>query len=233
MGCASPVAFQHRRHRRARDLGDPDARHAARPSRRRLRSDHHNASPRLRPPRRRASATDSTGRSSSPSTSATTPTPPCSSDSAPPLPQTRESAPSHRPSSTPPATRGSSRRSRPPNPKTRRPATSSTDSATTCSRPPPRAPEPKRSSADPPPDSSISPTRSPHGCPVHRGGRRAVVPVVDDRVPLDPRPAQGSDHEPVVDRRRLRRDRRRVPMGMGRDRSSGSTKPSRSHRSCR
>ena len=52
----------------------------------------------------------------------------------------------------------------------------------------------------------------------------AVVPAVDDRVPLDPRPAQGRAVEPVVDRRRLRRRRRRVPVGLGPHRSSDSTK---------
>ena len=50
---------------------------------------------------------------------------------------------------------------------------------------------------------------------VHRRNRGDVVPAADDRVPLDPRPAQGRPDEPAVDRRRLRRDRRRVPVGLG------------------
>ncbi len=50
---------------------------------------------------------------------------------------------------------------------------------------------------------------------VHPGRRDAVVPPADDRVPIGARPAQGGDHEPAVDRRRLRRDRRRVPVGLG------------------
>ena len=50
---------------------------------------------------------------------------------------------------------------------------------------------------------------------LHRRSRRDVVPPADDRVPLGPRAAQGRTHEPAVDRRRLRRARRRVPVGLG------------------
>ena len=50
---------------------------------------------------------------------------------------------------------------------------------------------------------------------VHRGDRGDVVRAADDRVPLDPRAAEGGADEPAVDRRRLRRDRRRVPVGLG------------------
>ncbi len=50
---------------------------------------------------------------------------------------------------------------------------------------------------------------------VHRRRRGDVVPAADDRVPVDPRPAQGRPHEPAVDRRRLRRARRGVPVGLG------------------
>ena len=53
------------------------------------------------------------------------------------------------------------------------------------------------------------------------------------RVPVDPRAAQGRDHEPAVDRRRLRRGRRRVPVGLGQGGWSASPRPSRSCRSCR
>ena len=42
----------------------------------------------------------------------------------------------------------------------------------------------------------------------------AVVPAADGRVPVAARAAQGRDHEPAVDRRRLRRDRRPVPVGL-------------------
>ena len=57
----------------------------------------------------------------------------------------------------------------------------------------------------------------------HRlGGARRVHPA-DDGVPLDPRPAQGRDHEPALDRCGVRRDRRRLPMGLGQgpDRAGG------------
>ena len=50
---------------------------------------------------------------------------------------------------------------------------------------------------------------------VHRRRRAAVVPAPDDRVPLGARAAEGRDHEPAVDRCRLRRDRRHVPVGLG------------------
>ena len=46
-----------------------------------------------------------------------------------------------------------------------------------------------------------------------RGARR--VPAADGGVPLDPRAAQGRDHEPAVDRCRVRRHRRGVPVGLG------------------
>ena len=42
----------------------------------------------------------------------------------------------------------------------------------------------------------------------------AVVPAADGRVPVAARAAQGRDHEPAVDRRRLRRGRRPVPVGL-------------------
>ena len=68
---------------------------------------------------------------------------------------------------------------------------------------------------------------------LHRRRRGDVVPPADDRVPVDPRPAQGRPHEPAVDRRRLRRARRRVPVGLGRIDSSGCTARCRSTRSSR
>ena len=50
---------------------------------------------------------------------------------------------------------------------------------------------------------------------VHRRHRRPVVPAAGGRVPLDPRAAQGRADEPAVDRRRLRRRRGGVPVGLG------------------
>ena len=50
---------------------------------------------------------------------------------------------------------------------------------------------------------------------LHAGGRRPVVRAADDRLPVGLRAAQGGDHEPAVDRCRLRRDHRRVPVGLG------------------
>ena len=60
--------------------------------------------------------------------------------------------------------------------------------------------------------------RRPHHRPppdVHRRDRRAVLRPADDRVPIDPRPTQGRAHEPAVDRSRLRRARRGLPVGLG------------------
>ena len=49
---------------------------------------------------------------------------------------------------------------------------------------------------------------------VHRAGAAAVVPAAHGRVPEPAGAAQGRDHEPAVDRRGVRRDRRRVPVGL-------------------
>ena len=49
---------------------------------------------------------------------------------------------------------------------------------------------------------------------LHRSGARSVVPAPARRLPVDPRAAQGGDHELALDRRRVRRDRRGVPVGM-------------------
>ena len=49
------------------------------------------------------------------------------------------------------------------------------------------------------------------------GGRdRACVPAADGGVPFGGHPGQGGNHEPPVGRRRLRRDRGRLPVGLGR-----------------
>ncbi len=50
---------------------------------------------------------------------------------------------------------------------------------------------------------------------LHRRGARAQLPPADGRVPQPARPAQGRDHEPAVDRRRVRRGRRGVRVGLG------------------
>ena len=64
-----------------------------------------------------------------------------------------------------------------------------------------------------------------------RGGARRVHPA-DDGVPLDPRAAQGRGHEPAVDRRRVRRDRRGLPVGLGQEPDRAERRRSRSSRSC-
>ena len=61
---------------------------------------------------------------------------------------------------------------------------------------------------------------------------RAVVPAADGRVPVAARAAQGRDHEPAVDRRRLRRDRRPVPVGLA-QRPHRRAARARSRRGCR
>ena len=63
---------------------------------------------------------------------------------------------------------------------------------------------------------------------LHRRGRAAVVPAADAGVPLDPRPAHRGAHEPAVGRRRVRRDGRRVPVGLGQ-----GTRRAREHRAHR
>ena len=61
---------------------------------------------------------------------------------------------------------------------------------------------------------------------------RAVVPAADGRVPVAARAAQGRDHEPAVDRRRLRRRRRPVPVGLAQRPHRRAARP-RSSRGCR
>src|SRR5581483_10728226 len=51
--------------------------------------------------------------------------------------------------------------------------------------------------------------------PVDRDRGGALVRAAPARVPLGPRAAQGGDRERPVDRRRLRRRRRGVPVGWG------------------
>ena len=55
----------------------------------------------------------------------------------------------------------------------------------------------------------------------------------DARVPLAARAAEGRDHEPAVDRRGVRRDRRDLPVGLAQGRSSASARRARSRRGCR
>ena len=50
---------------------------------------------------------------------------------------------------------------------------------------------------------------------LHRRRAEPQLPAAAGGVPLDPRAAQGRDHEPAVDRRGLRRDGRRLPVGLG------------------
>ena len=64
------------------------------------------------------------------------------------------------------------------------------------------------------------------------GGARGVR-AADAGVPLDPRAAEGGGHEPAVDRRRLRRRGRGVPVGLGTPAGRASPRRSRSSRSCR
>ena len=79
------------------------------------------------------------------------------------------------------------------------------------------------------------PRRPPHApaADLHRRRRGDVVRAADDRVPLGARPAQGRRDEPAVDRRRLRRGRRRVPVGLGQGAHRSRSTPFRSTRSCR
>ena len=50
---------------------------------------------------------------------------------------------------------------------------------------------------------------------VHRRRDPAQLPVAHGGVPIDPRAAQGRDHEPAVGRRGVRRDRDDLPVGLG------------------
>ena len=67
---------------------------------------------------------------------------------------------------------------------------------------------------------------------VLRRRAHAVVPAADGRVPVAAGAAQGRDHEPAVDRRRLRRRGRDLPVGLGQATSSASNRR-RSSRSSR
>ncbi len=68
---------------------------------------------------------------------------------------------------------------------------------------------------------------------VHRHRDPAELPAADGRVPLDPRAAQGRDHEPALDRRRLRRGRDDLPVRLGQASSSAWARRARSRPSCR
>ena len=102
----------------------------------------------------------------------------------------------------------------PPRPRTRPPPTSSTAAR----RRPPAATEGPAwtcSSPDSWPSPSTSPTTCPTGSPVLRRGAAALVPPADGGVPLAAGAAEGRDHEPAVDRRRLRPHGGGVPVGLG------------------
>ncbi len=58
---------------------------------------------------------------------------------------------------------------------------------------------------------------------VHRRGRAAERAAADDRVPLAGDPAAGRGHEPAQHRRRARRDRGDLPVGLARRRCSASS----------
>ncbi len=68
---------------------------------------------------------------------------------------------------------------------------------------------------------------------VHRRGARAQLPAAHGRVPVDRRADQGGDHEPAVDRRRLRPDGGRVPVGLGQGPHRRRQGRARSRASCR
>ena len=61
----------------------------------------------------------------------------------------------------------------------------------------------------------------------------AQLRAADARVPLAARAAQGRDHEPALDRRGVRRDRRDLPVGLGQEPRSASARKARSRRGCR
>ena len=67
----------------------------------------------------------------------------------------------------------------------------------------------------PPPPTSTPPTTWRVGCSCSSVRARPVVRAAGDGLPLAARAAQGRGHERDVDRRRLRRGRRRVPVGVG------------------
>ena len=68
---------------------------------------------------------------------------------------------------------------------------------------------------------------------LHRRGRAALVHPADARVPLGARAAHGRGDEPAVGGRRVRRDRRGVPVGMGEGTRGPRERPCPSCRSCR
>ena len=104
------------------------------------------------------------------------------------------------------------------------PATGPQDEATTAAPPPPPRRRPASrlnrprlevlSPESPPPTSTSPIPRWRAHAVLLRRGARAVVPAADGRVPLAAGAAEGRDHEPAVDRRRLRRRRRGLPVGL-------------------
>ena len=128
------------------------------------------------------------------------------------------------------------RRSRPPRRRTRRPSTSSTTCATTSIPAVTRAPAldvhvggVTAAGID---DSGTHPADR---LPLFIGGvLLAVVPAADGRCSARSLvPLKAVDHEPAVDRRRLRRRRRRVPVGLGRRPHRRRPRRARSSRGCR
>ena len=108
---------------------------------------------------------------------------------------------------------------------------SATRRAHRCTRPPPslrrassRGDGNRRHSAAHRSGDGHRPHRAHHepSAPVHRSDRGDVVPAADARVPVDPRPSEGRIDEPALDRSCLRRDRRRVPVGLGQRADRGS-----------
>ncbi len=187
-------------HRRRQRPDQPDDPPGLRPAGRRLRAGHQRAARRRRR-RPRRPRDRAVGRRA-----------------APPAASRRPAWPSpSRPRSTRPATPPSSSSSRPPPRRTSAPSRSCTASATRSSRPSTRGTGVQvlvggetaaavDSAAD-----FVAPAAL-----GHRRRGHPVVPAAHGRVPVPRRAAQGRGHEPAVGRRRLRRDRRRVPVGLAR-----------------
>ena len=117
--------------------------------------------------------------------------------------------------STPPATPPCSPPTRPRRRRTSAPTSSSATSAPTCCPATVAGTDARVSLTGQAMVTDLTDRITEPAAALHRRRRGDVVPAADDRVPLDPRPAQGRAHEPAVDRRRLRRARRRVPVGLG------------------
>ena len=104
------------------------------------------------------------------------------------------------------------------------------------SRPPPARRRPAddrsrraRSAASPPAHRLLRLPRQPAAA-VHRRRAAPQLHPADDRLPHPARAAEGGDHQPAVHRRGVRRDRGRLPVGLGRRASIGLGRPGRSSR---